>query len=286
MAKTGGVNVRDGRTWLNREEITMSDHMYGNLGKDMKAMKRERAKDRSARGNAAMRRRSETAGLLAGVGRLLEDIGKAQAGRSAETREVLAAATAQRSAQTRRVLADAQADLKVLASQTAGEAARLAEAIRKSVADLKAEAHQITADAHQFLADTSAANSRLRDRTRRCLSAAQAERKTQWRQGTAETQRFVAGIRKDVAALRVQAGQIVAEAAAMLGRFTSVSQQRATEWQDIVRGLQDGCPVGTAGGRTMSATAAATTAGAAKKHCEKASRHGGGRRGYTHARKA
>ena len=40
MAKTGGLNVPDGGAWSNREENTMSDHMYGNLGKDMKAMKR------------------------------------------------------------------------------------------------------------------------------------------------------------------------------------------------------------------------------------------------------
>jgi hypothetical protein len=265
----------------------MSDHMYGNLGRDMKAMKRERAKGHCARTSATGRRRSETAGILAGVGRFLQDIGKANADRSAETRELLAAVTAERGVQTRRVLADAQADLKVMASQTASEAGRLAEAIRKSVADLKAEAHQITTDAHQFLADTSASNSRLRDRTRRNLSAAQAERKTKWRQDTAVTQRFVAGIRKDVAALRAQAGQIVAEAAAMLGRFTSVSQQRATEWQDIVRGLQDGSqPVTASSGRTSSAAkpAAVATVGAAKATCEKASRRTGGRRG--HARKA
>jgi len=261
----------------------MSDHMYGNLGKDMKAMKRERAKGRCARSSAISRRRNETAGFLAGVGRLLEDIGRANADRSAETRELLAAVTAERSVQTRRVLADAQADLKVLASQTASEAARLAEAICRSVADLKAEAHQITADAHQFLAETSVANSRLRDRTRKALSAAQVERKTQWRHGTAETQRFVAGIRKDVAALKVQAGQIVAEAAAMLGRFTSVSQQRATEWQDVVRGLQDGSPpVAVSSGRTASAAASAAvaTAGAAKEPREKASRQTGSRRGH------
>ena len=185
--------------------------------------------------------------------------------------------TAQRSVQTRRVLADAQADLKVVASQTAGEASRLAEAIRKSVADLKVEAHHITADAHQFLAETSVANSRLRDRTRRALSAAQVERKTQWRVGTAQTQRFVAGIRKDVAALKVQAGQIVAEAAAMLGRFTSVSQQRATEWQDIVRGLQDG-------GQPVAVNTVAAAAAPAKAHRDKASRRAGGR--GSHAKKA
>jgi cell division septum initiation protein DivIVA len=235
----------------------------------MKTMKRERAKGREAIRSATSRIRSETAAFLSGVGSLLADIGKANADSGAETREMLAGT---------------QSDLKVMASETAAEASRLTKAIRKSVADLKAEAHQITADADRFMADSSAANDQLRTRTRRALSPLRAERKAQWRQGSAGTQRLVAGIRKEVAALKAETGQIIAEASAMLGRFTSTSQRRAAEWKEIVRGLQDGGhPVTVSSGRTSApAGAAAVTAGAAKGHCEKASRHGGGRR----ARKA
>jgi uncharacterized protein YoxC len=268
----------------------MAEHMYGNLGRDMKTMKRERAKGRDAIRSVTSRIRDETAGFLSGVCGLLADIGKANAVRGPETREML----------------------KAMASETAAEAARLAEAIRKSVADLKAEAHQITADANRFMADTSAANTRLRDRTRGALSAAQAERKTQsrqgtaerksqWRQGSAETQRLVAGIRKDVAGLKAQTGQILAEAAAMLGRFTSISQRRASEWQDIVQGMQDGGQPVTAGPAVAVAArpAVAVTAGPAvavaarpavavtattKGAGDKARRRRGGRR--SHAGKA
>ena len=194
----------------------MSNNAYGNLGNEMRTMKRQRETVAAATKRDRSRIRTETARLLSDAEKFMAETSKSNVDLKARTR---------------RALSDAQADLKAQSRQMAREADKLAAAIGKSVSALKAEARQVLADADRFMVDTNTANTRLKGQTRRALSQAQADLKAQSRQ-------MATGIRKDVAALRAETGRIVAEAAAMVASFSNASRQRAGEWRDIVVSLR------------------------------------------------
>jgi len=86
---------------------------------------------------------------------------------------------------------------------------------------IRAEAGQTLAAAERFVAETGKANEKLAAQTRQMMAQAQRDLKARTRQTLAEANELAVAIRKDVTALKADAGQILADANGFLTQTSS-----------------------------------------------------------------
>jgi hypothetical protein len=86
---------------------------------------------------------------------------------------------------------------------------------------IRAQTGQALAAAERFVAETGKANEKLAAQTRQMLSHAERDLKARTRQTLAEADELVGAIRKDVAALKADAGRIITDANGFLAQTSS-----------------------------------------------------------------
>jgi hypothetical protein len=112
--------------------------------------------------------------------------------------------------------------------------ANLLAGIRDNRTRLRALTGQSLAAASQFLGETSKANERLAAQTRQMLSQADKDLKARTRQTLAEADQVVAAIRKDVAALKAEAGRLTADASGFLEQTSSENGKRRSQTRKML----------------------------------------------------
>jgi ElaB/YqjD/DUF883 family membrane-anchored ribosome-binding protein len=99
--------------------------------------------------------------------------------------------------------------------------ASLTVEIKDNHSRIRAQTGQSLVAAERFVAETGKAHEKLAARTRQMLAQAQRELKARTRQTLAEADELVGAIRKDVAALKADAGRIITDASGFLSQTSS-----------------------------------------------------------------
>ena len=115
----------------------------------------------------------------------------------------------------------------------AGRASLMA-GIKDNRKRIRAEAGQTLTAADRFIAETGKANAKLAHETRQMLAQANRESKARTRQTLADANDLAASIRKDVAALRADAAQILVSAHGFLTQAGADSAKRRCETRKML----------------------------------------------------
>ena len=99
--------------------------------------------------------------------------------------------------------------------------ASLMAGIKDNHSRIRVQTGQSLAAAERFIAETGKANEKLASQTRQMLSPVKRELKARTGRTLAEADKLVGAIRKDVAALKAEAGRIITDASGFLAQTSS-----------------------------------------------------------------
>lgn len=137
--------------------------------------------------------------------------------------------------------------LKAETHQFLTDADKMMAGIAKDVAGLKAGAQQKLAEHHTATAEMTA-------QMRQTLSPVKTDLEAQHRRLANDAGKMMTGVRKNINALKAEAGQIVADAASMMNGLAKASRERAAAWRDVlgtVHGNGHGAPARASSGTAV-----------------------------------
>ena len=112
--------------------------------------------------------------------------------------------------------------------------------VRRNRRRIRTETGQLLAKANGFVCEIGKANDRLASQTRQTLAKADKDLRAQARQTMADTKDLLAAIRKDVAALKADAGRITTEAQEFLGQTGSENAKLRAETHKMLANARAG----------------------------------------------